>query len=571
MANQFAARKDGDYKVISMAPDVCLTPIGSSQVPVPYPIIISLNSSNNESQNVYFNGNPAFILSSDSVKTQGDEAGTGKGVKSGTKGAKAEPKDHSSSFKVNGSPVIRVNDQFYMNNKNTIGILVHCPPPPTNSIQDEGVVEPIEIEELDFFEQLNQRLDNALETASNKLNEAYNYAVELDEEYKIVTRAEGLVTGAFGVVEIVGGAAAIIFPEPATTAGGVLLVANGSDNTWSGFSQAWSGESQQTLLEKGVGKAANMMGVPEETAQLAMAGAAILSNPTKIATKGDDVIETAWDIGKTQQKVDKIDAPKNSKATPNQEPKEKDASPKKEEGSDGGKVKGKSVNKMDVKCFDQKNKQSRKDKAAELDRQLADQQNGLNNMSVDEYLEGRGAFLGRNPCNLDQKVPQVKRDPKVAKDSRSRETTRRQEKKASEYKRNPSLFDQKKAQHGLTSEKAVQNKLKEFGMMEDAKNQAWSKETIIRNVTAMADSQHEMRSLAALHNPDMVAGGLDKITGFGDKNINSMIGASWSSGKENSRVSLLDKQACKEANEKGNGSKKMNVELVRCANKRNKS
>ncbi|HHY0363260.1 TPA: polymorphic toxin type 15 domain-containing protein [Vibrio cholerae] len=108
-------------------------------------------------------------------------------------------------------------------------------------------------------------------------------------------------------------------------------------------------------------------------------------------------------------------------------------------------------------------------------------------------------------------------------------------------------------------------------MMEDAKNQAWSKETIIRNVTAMADSQHEMRSLAALHNPDMVAGGLDKITGFGDKNINSMIGASWSSGKENSRVSLLDKQACKEANEKGNGSKKMNVELVRCANKGKKS
>ncbi|WP_332420339.1 hypothetical protein [Vibrio metschnikovii] len=49
-----------------------------------------------------------------------------------------------------------------------------------------------------------------------------------------------------------------------------------------------------------------------------------------------------------------------------------------------------------------------------------------------------------------------------------------------------------------------------------------------------------------------------------------MIGASWSSGKENSRVSLLDKQACKEANEKGNGSKKMNVELVRCAKKRGK-
>ncbi|MBF4349300.1 hypothetical protein EAY19_24980, partial [Vibrio anguillarum] len=64
------------------------------------------------------------------------------------------------------------------------------------------------------FEQLNQRLENALETASNKLNEAYNYAVELDEEYKIVARTEGLVTGAFGVVEIVGGAAAITSHEP---------------------------------------------------------------------------------------------------------------------------------------------------------------------------------------------------------------------------------------------------------------------------------------------------------------------------------------------------------------------
>ncbi len=37
----------------------------------------------------FFNGNPAFIFSSDSVKTQGDEAGTGKGIKSGTKGAKS--------------------------------------------------------------------------------------------------------------------------------------------------------------------------------------------------------------------------------------------------------------------------------------------------------------------------------------------------------------------------------------------------------------------------------------------------------------------------------------------------
>jgi len=582
MAKQFAARKDGDYKVISMAPDVCLTPIGSSQVPVPYPITIALNSSNNESKNVHFNDNPAFLLSSDSVKTQGDEAGTGKGVKSGTKGAKAEPKEHSSSFKVNGSHVVRVNDQFYMNNKNTIGMLVHCPPPPTSNIQDEGIADPIEEEELSYFEQISQRLDKAvddveeaLESAPEKLEEAYDQAVRLNEEYSIVTRVEGFATGVFGVAEIVGGAAAIVFPEPATTGGGVLLVADGSDNAWAGFSQAWSGESQQTLLEQGVGKAANMMGVPEETAQLAMAGMAILGSPTKMVTKGDDAAEAFWDMATAQKKVDKLDAPKGNNPKVNQSKDkglaEKQASSKKEEGSDGGTVKGKSIKKMDVKCFDRKNKQSNKGKVAELDRQLADQQKGLNNMSVDDYLKGRGAFLGRNPCNPDQKVPKVKRDPKVARDARSRETTRRQELKASEYKRSPSLFDQKKAQYGLTTEKAVQKKLKELGMIQEAKKKGWSKEKITLKVTAMAASKHEMRSLAALHNPDMVAGGLDKITGFGDKNINSMIGGSWNSGKDKSRVSLLDKQACKEANERGNGSKKMNVELVRCANKRKKS
>ena len=346
MADQFAARKDGSYKVISMVPDVCLTPIGPSQVPVPYAISIDLNSCNNESKNVFFNGNPAFIFSSDSVKTQGDEAGTGKGIKSGTKGAKAEPKDHSKTFNVNGKPVIRVNDQFYMNNRNTLGILTYSPPPPSESVQDTGIAEPIEPEEQSWFEEAYQSLETAGEKAQKAMEEGVDTVIELDEDYQLFTRAEGVLTGVFGVAEVVTGAIGVVIPEPGTTGGGVLLAANGADNAWTGFKQAWTGETQQTVVEAGVGAAANMMGVPESGAQVAMAGAAIVASPTKVMSKGDELFEGVVDvtkgIGKKTKHTDKLDSAPAASKSKQQGVHEKEGKPpsKKEESQDGGQVKG---------------------------------------------------------------------------------------------------------------------------------------------------------------------------------------------------------------------------------------
>jgi len=68
----------------------------------------------------------------------------------------------------------------------------------------------------------------------------------------------------------------------------------------------------------------------------------------------------------------------------------------------------------------------------------------------------------------------------------------------------------------------------------------------------------EMATLAALHNPDMVAAGQDIITGFGDKGINSSIGSQWKG-----HIGDMDDVACK-AKKEGKGKKKMNVELKRC-------
>ena len=70
-----------------------------------------------------------------------------------------------------------------------------------------------------------------------------------------------------------------------------------------------------------------------------------------------------------------------------------------------------------------------------------------------------------------------------------------------------------------------------------------------------------MKTLAALHNPDMVAAGQDIITGFGDRGINSSLGSQWKD-----RVGDLDKAACK-AQQEGKGNKKMNAKLRPCGKK----
>jgi hypothetical protein len=67
-----------------------------------------------------------------------------------------------------------------------------------------------------------------------------------------------------------------------------------------------------------------------------------------------------------------------------------------------------------------------------------------------------------------------------------------------------------------------------------------------------------MKTLAALHNPDMFAGGKDVIGGMGDKGVNSSIGGQWKD-----RAAQLDKEARSiPASERG--STKMNSKLKRC-------
>jgi hypothetical protein len=147
----------------------------------------------------------------------------------------------------------------------------------------------------------------------------------------------------------------------------------------------------------------------------------------------------------------------------------------------------------------------------EFDRQLAGQEAGLNEMSVEEYLKGRKAFTDGT----------AKRDATTAR--LARESYR--EDLAEE------LFEQYR-EEGLS--------------LKEAKTKA--QEEAIRR----------MKTLAALHNPDMIAAGEDAIGDFGDRNINSRIGAQW-----RSRVGDLDRAAIA-VPESQRHSTKMNAKLERC-------
>ena len=137
MSSRKGAHKISKAVVVSMAPDVCKTPKGGP--PVPYNIIAKLHLSENVSPNVNFISCPAFTIISNTKKVWGDEPGIGKGVKSFTVGEKAEPITKSSTVRINGNWVVRHDDAFHMNNKNTMGKLVYTGSSPVSKSSGVGL------------------------------------------------------------------------------------------------------------------------------------------------------------------------------------------------------------------------------------------------------------------------------------------------------------------------------------------------------------------------------------------------------------------------------------------------
>jgi hypothetical protein len=87
-------------------------------VPVPYMLYASFEGSQECTETVHFNGRPAFVFDhSRAPKVQGDEPGTGGGVKSGVNEGKVWADGASRTVRAEGRRVVRNGDHCWMNVK----------------------------------------------------------------------------------------------------------------------------------------------------------------------------------------------------------------------------------------------------------------------------------------------------------------------------------------------------------------------------------------------------------------------------------------------------------------------
>ncbi|MEM9453383.1 MAG: DUF4150 domain-containing protein [Myxococcota bacterium] len=101
--------------VINIYPDVCLTPVGSLMVPVPYRIVATLDDSVKASSNVMIGKHFVFTVASRVSRVTGNEAGVGGGVFSGVNLGWCRPITFFSSVTCNGEYITMHDARFHMN------------------------------------------------------------------------------------------------------------------------------------------------------------------------------------------------------------------------------------------------------------------------------------------------------------------------------------------------------------------------------------------------------------------------------------------------------------------------
>ncbi|WP_146230354.1 polymorphic toxin type 15 domain-containing protein [Pseudomonas sp. LB-090624] len=197
----------------------------------------------------------------------------------------------------------------------------------------------------------------------------------------------------------------------------------------------------------------------------------------------------------------------------------------------GGKVRPKKLQKKKPECFDPRQSDAykkmseteKKGYAKEYARQLKRQEDAINNMSAKEFSGARRMF-----DETKRKTGDSGRNPLADKAQRDYRRDRRKE-----------------------IEKSIYESKRNKGVVPK-----------VAKAEAKAASGAIMEKLAALHEPDMIAGGWAKPdpTGLGDKRVNSAIGGSWG---HKERIETLER-AAERAIERGDGEGMMNVELTIC-------
>ena len=106
---------------VSTLPNVARTPTPGGPIPIPYPNIGKSSDTVKGPKSVKTDGKMPMVKGSKYSKSTGDQAGSKKGVASGTIEAECEFMMYSFDVKFEGKNVCRMGDPLFHNKKNIMG------------------------------------------------------------------------------------------------------------------------------------------------------------------------------------------------------------------------------------------------------------------------------------------------------------------------------------------------------------------------------------------------------------------------------------------------------------------
>jgi hypothetical protein len=164
-------------------PDVCKTPSPGGPVPIPYPNIADQSSLSNGTTTVKAHAEMIAVKGSQYERSNGDEAGTAGGVKSGVNMKATDWITYSFDVKIDGQNACRHTDKKFHNNQNTVDLAGNIDPnnPPAGltpeqlakwkpCIEQRDKYKAIQYTEADHrtaeFNQLKSKLMREIESTS---------------------------------------------------------------------------------------------------------------------------------------------------------------------------------------------------------------------------------------------------------------------------------------------------------------------------------------------------------------------------------------------------------------------
>lgn len=143
-------------------PDVCKTPSPGGPIPVPYPNIARQSSLQSGTTTVKANGQMIAVKGSQYGSSNGDEAGTAGGVKSGVNMKATDWITYSFDVKMDGQNACRHTDKKFHNNQNTVDLAGNLDPnnPPAGLTPEQKALWKPCVEQHDKYKAIQAKEAN---------------------------------------------------------------------------------------------------------------------------------------------------------------------------------------------------------------------------------------------------------------------------------------------------------------------------------------------------------------------------------------------------------------------------